>query len=110
MSFTFDDVPDSAYATGATVLDEYGIRGTFYIASGTCGAIDTHWRVIDHDQVPALYTAGHEIGCHTFSHVAVDRLGAQETEQECRQTMTPMRELCPGIEMTNFCLAPKGSL
>ena len=103
VSFTFDDVPDSAYANGATVLDEYGIRGTFYIASGTCGAIDTHWRVIDHDQVRALYKAGHEIGCHTFSHVAVDRLGAQEMEEECRQNMTAMRELCPGIELTNFC-------
>ncbi len=103
VSFTFDDVPDSAYTNGAAVLDEYGIRGTFYIASGICGANDIHWRVIDREQVRALYARGHEIGCHTFSHAAVDELDAREVEEECRRNQTNMQELCPGIEMTNFC-------
>ena len=91
VSFTFDDVPDSAYANGAAVLDDYGIRGTFYIASGTCGASDTYWRVIDHDQVRALYARGHEIGCHTFSHAAVDELDAHTMEEECRRNLDSMR-------------------
>ncbi len=70
VSFTFDDVPDSAYTNGAAVLDRHGLHGTFYVASGTCGSMDTHWRVIGEDQVRALHGGGHEIGCHTFSHVA----------------------------------------
>src|SRR5262249_55413132 len=41
VSFTFDDVPDSAYLNGASILEECGIRGTFYIAAGTCGTQDT---------------------------------------------------------------------
>ncbi len=102
-SFTFDDVPDSAYANGAAVLDDYGIRGTFYIAAGICGARDTYWRVIGRDQVRDLYSRGHEIGCHTFSHHAVDDLDANETEEECRRNLATMRELCPGTELTNFC-------
>jgi peptidoglycan/xylan/chitin deacetylase (PgdA/CDA1 family) len=109
VSFTFDDVPDSAYLNGAAVLGQYGIRGTYYIASGTCGARDAHWRVIDREQVRALYAAGHEIGCHTFSHVAVERLSAREMAQECEQNASLMGELCPGIEMTNFCF-PFGSV
>src|SRR5579863_4942995 len=72
VSFTFDDVPDSAYINGAAVLDTRKVRGTFYIASGTCGRRDTYWRVIGADQVRALHERGHEIGCHTFSHVSVD--------------------------------------
>jgi len=103
VSFTFDDVPASAYSNGAPVLDECGVRGTFYVASGTCGTMDDHWRVIEREQVRALYDSGHEIGCHTFSHVAVDRLGAPDLEEECRRNQELLRELCPGIAMTNFC-------
>ena len=103
VSFTFDDVPDSAYTNGAAVLDDRGVRGTFYIASGTCGHQDTHWRVIDDHQVRALFDRDHEIGCHTFSHVGVDRLDARTLEDECRRNLDRLRELCPGIQLTNFC-------
>jgi peptidoglycan/xylan/chitin deacetylase (PgdA/CDA1 family) len=103
VSFTFDDVPDSAYLNGAAILDDYGIQGTFYIASGTCGAMDTYWRVIGYDQVRDLHARGHEIGCHTFSHFAVDQLDAQRITEECQRNLNSLRELCPGIELTNFC-------
>jgi peptidoglycan/xylan/chitin deacetylase (PgdA/CDA1 family) len=103
VSFTFDDVPDSAYVNGAAVLDEYGICGTFYIAGGICGTDDTYWRLIEREHVRDLHVRGHEIGCHSFSHVAVDELDAREMEDECRQNLLAMRELCPDIEITNFC-------
>jgi peptidoglycan/xylan/chitin deacetylase (PgdA/CDA1 family) len=103
VSFTFDDVPESAYTNGATILESQGIRGTFYIASGTLGTNDIYWRVIGRDQVRALYRSGHEIGCHTYSHVAVDKLDAAEVEDECQRNRDVLRELCPGVELTNFC-------
>jgi peptidoglycan/xylan/chitin deacetylase (PgdA/CDA1 family) len=103
VSFTFDDVADTAYTNGAAVLDEYGIRGTFYIAGGTCGTGDTYWRVISHDQIRDLHARGHEIGCHTFSHSAVDELDAPAMEEEWRRNSETMRGLCPDIELTNFC-------
>jgi peptidoglycan/xylan/chitin deacetylase (PgdA/CDA1 family) len=103
VSFTFDDVPDSAYTNGAAILENYGVRGTFYIASGTCGSADTYWRVIGRDQVRALHDRGHEIGCHTFSHAGVDQLDARAMDEECRQNRDVLRELCAGMEVTNFC-------
>jgi peptidoglycan/xylan/chitin deacetylase (PgdA/CDA1 family) len=103
VSFTFDDVPDSAYLNGAAILGEYDVHGTFYIASGTCGVVDTYWRVISHDQIRALHAAGHEIGCHTFSHVGVEWLSETDLARECQRNAAHMRQLCPGIEMTNFC-------
>lgn len=109
VSFTFDDVPDSAYLNGARILGEAGIRGTFYIASGVCGSKDTHWRVLDTDQVRALHTGGHEIGCHTFSHVAVETLDAATMAEESRRNRERLTELCPGISLTNFCY-PFGKL
>jgi peptidoglycan/xylan/chitin deacetylase (PgdA/CDA1 family) len=103
VSFTFDDVPDSAYLSGAAVLESHGLHGTFYIASGICGSADTYWRVIGEDQIRALHDRGHEIGCHTFSHVRVEDLDAHAMDEECGQNLRRLRELCPGIELTNFC-------
>jgi peptidoglycan/xylan/chitin deacetylase (PgdA/CDA1 family) len=109
VTFTFDDVPDSAYVNGATILEQHGFHGTFYIATGILGRRDEHWRVIDRDQVRDLYARGHEIGCHTYSHVAIDRLDASAMDEECRRNSKMLHELCPGIEVANFC-APFGKI
>src|SRR5216683_4088882 len=85
VSFTFDDVPASAYTHGAAILEQYGVYGTFYIATGILGTTDKHWRVIDRAQVRALYDRGHEIGCHTFSHASIDRLDARAVDEEVRR-------------------------
>jgi peptidoglycan/xylan/chitin deacetylase (PgdA/CDA1 family) len=103
VSFTFDDVPDSAFLNGASILEEHGIRGTFYIAAGTCATKDAYWRVIEHDQVRMLHARGHEIGCHTFSHVDVETLGAAAMDEECRRNRDLLRQLCGDIQVTNFC-------
>jgi peptidoglycan/xylan/chitin deacetylase (PgdA/CDA1 family) len=103
VSFTFDDVPETAYKNGARVLDEHAIRGTFYIASGTCGKLDTYWRIIGRNQVRDLHSRGHEIGCHTFSHRAVDQLDQDELNDECQRNFDNLCNLCPGINITNFC-------
>jgi peptidoglycan/xylan/chitin deacetylase (PgdA/CDA1 family) len=103
VSFTFDDVPDSAYTNGAAVLENNGVRGTFYIASGTLGSADAHWRVIDRGQVRALHDQGHEIGCHTFTHVPVEQLNAHALAEECRRNRETLLDVCPDIRLTNFC-------
>ncbi len=103
VSFTFDDVPASAYTNGAAILEHYGLRGTFYVTAGTLGQMDTDWRVVDREQVSALHHRGHEIGCHTFSHVGVDSLNARMLDEECRRNREVLRELCAGLEITNFC-------
>ncbi len=109
VSFTFDDVPDSAHSNGATILEERGIRGTFYIAAGICGTADTHWRVIGRDEVRALHAHGHEIGCHTFSHVNVERLDAAGMAAECQRNAEALAQLAPDLRPTNFCF-PFGRL
>jgi peptidoglycan/xylan/chitin deacetylase (PgdA/CDA1 family) len=109
VSFTFDDVPDSAYLNGARVLEDRGIHGTFYIAAGICNTLDTHWRVIDRDQVRALHERGHEIGCHTFSHINVERLDAAGMDEECRHNREALLAISPGMRVTNFCF-PFGKL
>ncbi len=108
VSFTFDDVPASAFTNGAAILEKHGLRGTFYIAGGILGHDDTHWRVIEREHVRALHDRGHEIGCHTFSHVRVDTLDAATMDEECRRNRRALSEQCGGIAATNFCY-PFGS-
>ncbi|HVY86160.1 MAG TPA: polysaccharide deacetylase family protein, partial [Caulobacterales bacterium] len=68
LSICFDDFPASAAAHGAAILEHYNGRGTFYAAAdlaekdGPCGA------GFSASDLTRLRRAGHEIGCHTFSH------------------------------------------
>jgi peptidoglycan/xylan/chitin deacetylase (PgdA/CDA1 family) len=103
VSFTFDDVPETAFTNGAAILEQYGVRGTFYIAAGTCGKAEADWRVISRDQIRALHRHCHEIGCHTFSHARVDMLDSESMEEECRRNANSLRDLCPDLRLTNFC-------
>ncbi|MDK1492357.1 polysaccharide deacetylase family protein [Sinorhizobium sp. 7-81] len=68
VSFTFDDVPDSALDHGAAILERYGARGTFYIAGGLAGQVEPDRTLISPAGCGELFVRGHEIGCHTFSH------------------------------------------
>lgn len=102
VSFTFDDVPDSARTNGARILDRYGVRGTFYIAPGICGTEDEHWTVIDKRDVAALARAGHEIGCHTYSHVKVQTLTQSELARETQHCFNALRDICGNAVSKNF--------
>ncbi|MFI4973344.1 MAG: polysaccharide deacetylase family protein [Caulobacterales bacterium] len=69
VSFCFDDAPVSAADAGAAVLEARGLRGTFFIAGDLAGRDGPAGRTAGRDEVRRLHAAGHEIGCHTFSHL-----------------------------------------
>lgn len=102
VTFTFDGVPDSAYINGASILDELGVSGTFYIAAGTCGAEAAHGKVISPDHVRMLRERNHEIGCLTFSYADLNKLNAAEAEEECRKNHNMLRRICGDIQLANF--------
>lgn len=68
VSFTFDDVPDSALHEGAAILESHGVRGTFYIAGGLAGQVEPERILIGPEGCRELAGRGHEVGCHSFSH------------------------------------------
>ena len=108
-SITFDDVPESAASIGAPLLEGYGVRGTFYVAAGTCGMRDQHWDVANVEQIRNLATSGHEIGCHTARHVNVQSLSRHELSQECDRNAQLLADLCGVATPTNFAY-PFGDL
>lgn len=102
VSFTFDDVPDSAFTNGASLLDAYGVKGTFYLAPGIAGQVDENWRLISETQIAELAKAGHEIACHTHSHVKVQDLSAEELARENLLSKARLRDICGPLPLLNF--------
>jgi len=77
VAFTFDDFPASAAENAAPALEDAGMRGTFYLASGLIGARENGQQIASLAQVEALSRAGHEIGAHTHGHIDVQRTPAE---------------------------------
>jgi peptidoglycan/xylan/chitin deacetylase (PgdA/CDA1 family) len=101
-SITFDDAPESAARVGAPALERMGVRGTFYVSAGQCGTTDEHWRVASRADVRALASAGHEIGCHTASHVNVQSLSRDGLARECARNAALLAEICGAERLESF--------
>lgn len=76
VSFAFDDAPASAADAGAEILETRGVRGSYYIAAGLAGDDGVLGRFADAESVARLAEAGHEVGCHTFSHLNCGKASA----------------------------------
>jgi peptidoglycan/xylan/chitin deacetylase (PgdA/CDA1 family) len=69
VSFTFDDFPKSALAAGGSILESYGARGTFYTSMNLAAIHRVVGPMFDHEDICAAHRAGHEIACHTHTHL-----------------------------------------
>lgn len=78
VSFAFDDAPASALICGRAILERRGVKGTYFIAAGLAGAAGHMGRYGSRDEITAAASAGHEIACHTYSHLDCGRASATE--------------------------------
>lgn len=102
VSFTFDDVPDSALGAGAPALEEHGARGTFYISGSLLGQQTPDWRIVTADGVCELAARGHEIGCHSFGHHRADWIGSRSIVADVLRNRAFLQGLDPSIRLENF--------
>jgi peptidoglycan/xylan/chitin deacetylase (PgdA/CDA1 family) len=109
VSFTFDDVPETAYATGAAMLERHRARGTFYVSGALAGTVQPDWRLMSADDCRDLHQRGHEIGCHTHSHRAAQALDAAEMEAEIVRNRVFFRSIATDLGPENFAY-PYGSV
>jgi peptidoglycan/xylan/chitin deacetylase (PgdA/CDA1 family) len=109
VSFTFDDIPDSALANGARLLSRHGVHGTFYVAGGICGTEAFGWRFADARSLRRLLDDGHEIGCHTFSHPDVQALDRAALDREFELNRAFFAKLDARVRLDNFAY-PYGSV
>jgi peptidoglycan/xylan/chitin deacetylase (PgdA/CDA1 family) len=110
VTFTFDDVPASACDIGASILEKYDARGTFYIAGRGCGEAGSGGPPLASiDQLWTIWGNGHEIGCHTYSHPAVSRISLCELGLELDRNQSVLKKINSDIAVRNFAY-PYGDL
>jgi peptidoglycan/xylan/chitin deacetylase (PgdA/CDA1 family) len=91
-SFTFDDVPVSAAITGAKILEDYNVKGTYYVSGGIDKRdpdsipIDDKY-FIDRTEISDLHENGHDIACHTFSHLNLRKVGLKTAIKDCQKNI-----------------------
>lgn len=68
LSICFDDFPKSAALEGAPIVQRHGGRATYYAAAGLSDQDGPSGWGFSASDLAWLADAGHEIGCHTFSH------------------------------------------
>jgi peptidoglycan/xylan/chitin deacetylase (PgdA/CDA1 family) len=102
VSFTFDDVPQSSAKLGARILDEYNGRGTFYVSGGLVDKWSGNWTGISADEIVSLHRKGHEVGCHTFSHIQAVDLDAAAMTAEIEKNRRYLLALDCSIKIDNF--------
>lgn len=77
VSFTFDDVPQSACTVGARIVEDAGGRATYYVSGAFAGAyLDDQF--FTQDDLRRLHATGHEIGSHGFAHLDFQACGFSE--------------------------------
>jgi peptidoglycan/xylan/chitin deacetylase (PgdA/CDA1 family) len=109
ISFTFDDVPASACDTGVRILEQHGVRGTFYIAGAGFGRNSPVGTLATPDLLRPIWLRGHEIGCQTHNHSAVSRLSRDELRREFNCNQAALKNIDANIPVRNFAY-PYGDL
>ncbi len=87
ISFTFDDAPASATRAGAEILESRGLRGSYYVSAGLSGTevpMGVCAVAQDYQRVAA---AGHEIACHTYSHLDCGRASAAGADADVARNL-----------------------
>jgi peptidoglycan/xylan/chitin deacetylase (PgdA/CDA1 family) len=102
ISFTFDDFPRSALLTGGAILQQFGLRGTYYTSFGLMGTTAPTGEIFLPEDIPPLVAQGHELGCHTFAHCDSWSTPRHEFEQSVVQNQRALERFSPGAAFGSF--------
>lgn len=87
LSISFDDAPLTASLEGAKILESRGLHGTYYVSPGLAGADLPMGLSANTEDYQRLSKAGHEIACHTYSHLDCGRATAMEVVADVSRSL-----------------------
>jgi peptidoglycan/xylan/chitin deacetylase (PgdA/CDA1 family) len=97
VSFTFDDVPETALTNGMAILDKYGIKATFYLSMS---------KIADVPDLGILLRSaienGHEMACHTYGHLRMTQSSAHQIAADLERNQMEFNRLVPQYAFKNF--------
>ncbi len=93
LTISFDDAPASSAREGAKILKKHGVHGTWFISTGLSGQESHLGEYTTADDIKALHAAGHEIACHTHTHIDCGRAPVRDIAQELQRNHDALRHL-----------------
>jgi len=100
VTFAFDDAPATAATTGAAILQARGLHGTYFTAAGLAGHDSPFGLYASNADTRRLHAAGHEIACHTYSHLDCGKADAATIAADLDRNAEALRKL--GVEVETF--------
>lgn len=93
LSIAFDDCPDSACTRGVAVLDEHGVQGTFYIATGLLGQNGVSGPITTPARLRNLAAQSHEIALHTHAHEDMSNLSPADALEDIQNNISALQDI-----------------
>ncbi len=101
VSFTFDDFPHTAYSAGGAILEQFGVRGTYYAAAGLMNTSNELGEQFRPEDLDSLLEKGHELASHTFSHISCRSVSCSAFREDVRKGRKAIEEVT-GLDSPNF--------
>jgi peptidoglycan/xylan/chitin deacetylase (PgdA/CDA1 family) len=102
ISFSFDDVPNSAFITGKSILQKFGYQGTYYISMGLKANDNPNAPYFDTSHLKEIVSEGGELACHTYNHIHLYTSAKKQVRDDLDQNQRKLNELIPGYTFSNF--------
>jgi peptidoglycan/xylan/chitin deacetylase (PgdA/CDA1 family) len=111
VSFTFDDVAQSACREGRDILENQDCRGTYYVSGGFTGLQSQNEAFHTHADLVGLRDAGQELACHGFAHKNYQTLSEAMIRSDIAQNRIFFERLGCDVSASNFaypfgCVSP----
>jgi peptidoglycan/xylan/chitin deacetylase (PgdA/CDA1 family) len=101
-SISFDDFPRSAWIEGGRILQRYNAKATYYASGRFCGQVEDGLEYFTADDLRQVRDAGHEIGCHTFSHRHVGGLNSAALHADATRNQAFVSEILGDYRLSSF--------
>ena len=85
VSFSFDDVPASACQIGADIFERHQLRASFYVCGQLTDGVEQNQPCHSVSDLQRLEKNGHEVACHTYSHLNCATTNLPRLEQDWDQ-------------------------
>ncbi len=102
VSLCFDDFPRSAWQVAGPLLEALGVKASYYVSGGLIGQSPEGLPLCTEADVVAAFAAGHEIGCHTYTHGRATETPVAAFTASLARNDAVLRDLLPGWSARSF--------
>jgi len=101
-SITFDDFPRTAWTRGGGILEAHDVKATYYVTGDFCGRMNEGLDHYVESDLKEIVAAGHEIGCHTFSHQNGPTVGSDALSDDVERNAAFVQDVLGDYVMSSF--------